>query len=644
MVSVDEGLRPASSVAACIGGVPETPAPPGSRRPRLALPLILGCVVVLVCSAAVSATFVLEQVHTLRDNLRHNHPLRLPSGALAPAGWGDAQTLLLVGDDQRSLTGAYKHYSQAVLPHSNEMLLVRIDPSKPYISLMSVPREMMVTIEPSGQAPIRTRFNYAYTAGGIPLLVSTIKRVLGVAVNHVMVITFARFERAVDQMGCVYSTVDRRYYHVNVPGSEQYEEINLQPGYQDMCGAQALQFVSYRHSDTSLVRDARDQSFLLDVRRQYGSTLPDNVARFERIFGQAVQTDPGLQSTSGLLNLIGTLISSSGRSVRQVPFHVDLTPSDPAALACECVTASARQISASVRAFLHGSTAIPRRGTEAAAHPAGAGRGAARRALTAIGAPGRAAARVAAQRLRFVYEYPRVQDRGGSAIPAYLRNYLIHTPGRVPYPIYVAAFSAGRLGQYYDVQGTTWTRAPLLRSPQRTVTIGHRSYGLTYSGPHLQVVTWSEHGAGYWVRNSLDDSIPNSELLAIAEQTQPLASSAATGSDAAGGSQGRRTAVAAGPGSPRASTSTQSTSLTQTLGLVGALAGLITLPVLSVVWRRRRRQIRRLRAQMNTGAQRRGDLIAALGVAVGEATPAAPREPWLAIAAEGVNRRWWRRG
>ena len=108
-----------------------------------------------------------------------------------------------------------------MLPHSNEMLLVRIDPSKPYISMMSVPREMMVTIDPPHQAPITTRFNYAYTAGGIPLLVSTIKRVLGVPVNHVMVVTFARFERAVNQMGCVYSTVDRRYYHVNVPGSEE---------------------------------------------------------------------------------------------------------------------------------------------------------------------------------------------------------------------------------------------------------------------------------------------------------------------------------------------------------------------------------------------------------------------------------------
>src|SRR5205807_8688598 len=131
---------------------------------------------------------------------------------------------------------------------------------------------------------------------------------------------------------------------------------------------QALQFVSYRHADTYLVRDARDQSFQLDVKRQYGGTLSDNIGKFERIFGRAVQTDPGLQSTNGLLNLLGTLISSSGRAVRQVPFQVDLTPTDPAAIACNCVTASPHQISASVHAFLHGAAAIPRRSTAAAAH------------------------------------------------------------------------------------------------------------------------------------------------------------------------------------------------------------------------------------------------------------------------------------
>ncbi len=72
-------------------------------------------------------------------------------------------------------------------------------------------------------------------------------------------------------MGCVYMTVDKRYYHNNnEPEAEQYFEINLQPGYQRLCGKQALEFVANRHESTSLIRDARDQRFLLDVKAQYG--------------------------------------------------------------------------------------------------------------------------------------------------------------------------------------------------------------------------------------------------------------------------------------------------------------------------------------------------------------------------------------
>lgn len=576
-----------------------------------------------MCSAGASATFVLEQVHTLRSDLSQNPALTLKSGDLAGAGWGDPETLLLVGDDQRTLTGAFKHYGHAVLPHSNEMLLVRIDPSKPYISMMSVPREMMVTIEPPHRAPMTTRFNYAYTAGGIPLLVSTIKRVLGVAVNHVMVVTFARFERAVDEMGCVYSTVDRRYYHVNVPGSDQYQEINLEPGYQDMCGTQALQFVSYRHADTSLVRDARDQSFLLDVKRQYGGTLSGNVGKFERIFGQAVQTDAGLRSTNQLLNLIGTLVTSSGRSVRQVPFQVDLTPSNPQAIACACVTASPQQISASVHAFLHGAEVIPRGSTTAAAHSVHSRKAVARLPLTPIGASALDDARGAADRLQFTYEYPRVQDRGGSAIPVYLRNYIIHAPGRVRYPIYTAVFSAGDLGQYYDVQGTTWTHAPILRDSQQTVRIGGRSYQLSYSGEHLDVVAWLAHGAAYWVRNTLNDSMPNGELLAIAEQTEPLGVPLAPGSASASARVSLKAAAHPRP----AATPRERADPTDTAGLLGAVVGVFMLPFLAFIWLSRRREIRRLRARMDAGARRHADLVAALGAGrAPAATAASPRD------------------
>ena len=93
-------------------------------------------------------------------------------------------------------------------------------------------------------------------------------------------IDFLGFVRAVDAIGCVYTDVDRRYYHSNVgvPPEEQYSEINIQPGYQKLCGKKALQYVRYRHTDTDIVRSARQQSFLSQVRRQISPTdlITDN--------------------------------------------------------------------------------------------------------------------------------------------------------------------------------------------------------------------------------------------------------------------------------------------------------------------------------------------------------------------------------
>src|SRR5947209_3974025 len=166
--------------------------PPARERARRAVRrhrLVVGCAIALLCGAGIGAAFVLGQVLTLKDALSQNTALAT-GGSLASAGYGDAETLLLVGDDQRSLTGEFKHYSRAVLPHSNEMLLVRIDPNQSYISMMSIPRELKVTIHQPGRRPITNRFNYAYTAGGIPLLVSTILQVLVVTVNHVSDLPF----------------------------------------------------------------------------------------------------------------------------------------------------------------------------------------------------------------------------------------------------------------------------------------------------------------------------------------------------------------------------------------------------------------------------------------------------------------------
>ena len=83
-----------------------------------------------------------------------------------------------------------------------------------------------------------------------------------------MNVDFTGFARAVNAIGCVYVDVDHRYFHQNGPysSSSDYAEINLQPGYQALCGFDALSFVRYRHTDNDIVRAARQQAFLREAR------------------------------------------------------------------------------------------------------------------------------------------------------------------------------------------------------------------------------------------------------------------------------------------------------------------------------------------------------------------------------------------
>jgi LCP family protein required for cell wall assembly len=589
---------------------PEGPAaelPPSFRRRPRIWRLLLGSLLVVALSAGATVVLIKGEIKTLAKDLRFNHAIKLSTGALAPAGFGDPQTILLVGNDQRKHTT-----TSPVLPHSNEMLLVRIDPSKPWISMMSIPRELQATI-PCPNGPVTTRLNYALTCGGFTTLVATIHQLTGIRPNHVVEIDFNNFKTAVDEIGCVYSTVDRRYYHVNTPSSEQYQEVNLQPGYQKMCGSQALQFVSYRHGDTSLVRDARDQDFLVDVKKEYGGSLLGNIHKFERIFGQTVTVDRGLQSESGVEALLGTLISSGSLRVRQVQFQVNLQPTG--ANPCSCDTATPGQIAASVHSFLDG--------TDNAAHAVQHHKVQAKLPLVASLATGLAQAQTSARGLAFPLEYPRVQDAGGSAVPVSLRDYVIHGPNGTPYPAYVAVFSGNLLGQYYDVQGMTWVGAPMFSNPDQTVAVAGRTYSLFYSGQHLMVVAWYGHGAVYWVHNSLNDAVGNGELLAIAEQTRPIGVPGTpinpVGAAAGGGRAGLGAAAVPGRAAP-----TAKLTPVETVGAIGGLLALVAAPLLCVGLLRRRRRLTALRAKLDWMLARELELQSGIAGTAALGPPPAP--------------------
>src|ERR1700740_2676986 len=205
-------------------GVPPLGTPPPEPRRRWGWwRMILGAVIVLLCAGGATAVFILEQVPTIVQDLSVNKALKVDRGVLATTYYGGPETLLLVGDDTRKV---FKHYNGIVPDLANELLLVRIDPSKPFISMMSVPRELWTTFTTPNGGTYTNRLNSAYTYG-LTTLVKAIKQVTGIAPNHVIVTTFTQFENAINTLGCVYDTIDQRYYHNNANGGAQYQNLDL---------------------------------------------------------------------------------------------------------------------------------------------------------------------------------------------------------------------------------------------------------------------------------------------------------------------------------------------------------------------------------------------------------------------------------
>jgi len=83
-------------------------------------------------------------------------------------------------------------------------------------------------------------------------------------------------------------------------------------------------------------------------------------------------------------------------------------------------------------------------------------------------------------------------------------------------------FSTGQVGDYWGVEETDWTGAPILSDRSFRHDLGGREFDLYYAGSHLHMVVLQANGATYWVVNTLLDTLSNETMLAIAKGLQPL--------------------------------------------------------------------------------------------------------------------------
>jgi polyisoprenyl-teichoic acid--peptidoglycan teichoic acid transferase len=511
-------LPPAPPAPTPMRGEPE----PTPRRPRLWWRFLLGSfLVVASCASATTAAGLLR----ITDIVNDIQPIPGVAHRLAKVDGGAPQTFLILGSDRRAANAGD---SRGL---SDTTILLRIDPDQNVIAVLNIPRDLKVWIPGYGT----DKFNAAYALGGPKLTLRTVQRLtagMGLQINHLVNVDFLGFIRAINAIDCVYVDVDRRYYHSNVglPASQQYDEIDVYPGYQKLCGEDALDYVRYRHTDTDLVRAARQQDFLRLARQRVPpSKLLTDQDHLIDIFTAYTSSD--IQSLGAMVQVLKLMIDARHAPIKEVNFPARLGPS--------YVYSSRTAIKGAVDKFLGFEPSGGPRGVleraDGEAQRTGRGRPKSKPqvpqsdGLVDASQGSRDVASAALDRARFRVFYPTRLPAGTVHVSNIdvdnPRVYRIRDVDGKPHQAYkfVMQFAAGGLPEYFGLQGVQgWEDPPVLTDPSETREIRGREFDIYLSGDRVRTIAWHQGKNSYWISNSLLQTLTNDQMLGVARTVSSL--------------------------------------------------------------------------------------------------------------------------
>ena len=617
----------------------QQPPPPGVSGFAILRRVLLGVLIVLSSLAIGIGGGAYLWFHQSVADIQAHSDKRVQKQLDAALPGHPAIALVLGYDHRAGVEGAGPSRSDTVM-------LIRADPQRKTLSLLSFPRDLLVPIycPDQGNVPSRTdRINSAYASCGARGTVDTVRHLTGLPINYVITVDFHGFKKVVNSLGGVWMDIDRRYFNKNTGASyNDFANINLQPGYQLLSGGAALEFVRFRHTDSDVYRLARQQEFVRAMKQQATKNLsitnianivndivdnvtltagghkvsgPDvvnwgffakglpgghvfqpripqgdlsgyaeltassaviqqTVAEFENpdagsskaanaaALGQKIKqkTPPPASVTMTVVNGNGVAGAAANasyllaqRGYKIVPAPNNLSPNIPstmqpffhskiyydpaqagsklAAIALQNLMQPADVVKLPRTPWLialdpgsmlmvvlgstfHGTIAQPQV-TQVPKHEPPVVRYDPSTSLSLL--------QQVKSQVKFPLEVPTVLERSSYADSfngdTAVRAYAIQGKHRAVRLTYRTGSN-----EYWGIEETDWTDAPVLSDRSFRHDLGGREFDLYYAGPHLHMVVLQANGTTYWVVNTLLDSLSNETMLAIAKGLKPLTS------------------------------------------------------------------------------------------------------------------------
>lgn len=266
------------------------------RRSTGWLPLLLGLGMLLGCAGLALLAGLWGVASTLQG-----------AAAWPALVQGRPPTVLLLGVDQRA--------DESGPTRSDSMILLGSQAEGSGAALLSIPRDLWVTIPGVGDQRINTALFFGYDAAdpgaGPRLAMRTVQQELGLPVDRYLLLDFATFVRTVDALGGVEIDVPAPIVDTEYPTPDYgVTTIRFDPGRQSMDGERALTYVRTRHSDGDFSRSARQLQVLqaMTAKALQPATWP-RLPAFYRVLRDGIATDLTPGDGLALLQLASAVAS-----------------------------------------------------------------------------------------------------------------------------------------------------------------------------------------------------------------------------------------------------------------------------------------------------------------------------------------------
>jgi LCP family protein required for cell wall assembly len=203
---------------------------------------------------------------------------------------------LLIGSDRRP-GGSFR---------TDTMVIAILRPNEGQVSLISIPRDLWVSIPEWGNQRINTAYQHGvsvgYPGGGPGLLKDTILYNLGIRIDHTAMVEFDGFRQIVDTLGGVEVPVSCPYtdWRLIDPSYDPFNENNWHlyttgPGVVHMDGDLALWYARSRQRSSDFDRGRRQQEVLRSLFTQaLQAGILTRIPELYNNLRSTVETDLGL--------------------------------------------------------------------------------------------------------------------------------------------------------------------------------------------------------------------------------------------------------------------------------------------------------------------------------------------------------------